>query len=264
MFQKHHKANKEELKNNCEHDIAQAINNIELAYQKRNFIFYCMNIITLIDVDNYFKEEDKEGNDNNISLSCHIEKVNQNEIYYYQYINLTKNNEDIKSNIFYFKCCDNKCKSLSILFLNDEINGTNSNIFKRIQEHDISYDRHSYVINPSKGNKFYNKIMADNYILKNLQLIKFSKYFINMVYFDQFFKEQYKYDIKNTFCKKKEKKMLNKKVKENKNIISENKSKKHENIVHKGKNNNQISVDKRINDDKNKKGEIIEIIDDDI
>ena len=83
----------------------------------------------------------------------------------------------------------------------------------------------------------------DNSLLNNLQLIKFTKYFINMAYLDYFFKEQYKYDLKYTFGKKKEKKLLNKKMKDSKDnkdnntIISENKSKKSVNVIQKVKKN---------------------------
>ena len=256
---------KEESKNNSDANKNKVIDNTDIAIKKRCFNFYCVNMMTLLDVDNFFKEEDKEGNENNISLSCHIEKKNNNEIYYYKYTNLLHNKSDIKSNIFYFKCCDSKCNAISLLYLNDDdYNNSNSNIFKSLQGHNISYDSHSYVINPSKGNKFYNKIMNDNCMLKNLQLIKFSKYFINMVYFDHFFKEQYKYDIKNTFNKKKEKKFLNKKIKDNSTIMSENKSKKSVNVTQKIKKINQGNNEKKVNKENNKKGEIIEIIDDDV
>ena len=267
MIQKQRKEKKEESKSNLESDTSQ--NNL-MEYRNRNFMFYCVNMMTLLDVDNYFKEEDKEGNDNNISLSCHIEKKNPNEIYYYKYTNISRNKIDIRTNTFYFNCCDNKCRALSLLHLNDESIDINSGSFLPIQEHSIPYERHSYVINPSKGNKFYNKIMMDNSLLNNLQLIKFTKYFINMAYLDYFFKEQYKYDLKHTFGKKKEKKLLNKKMKDSKDnkdnntIISENKSKKSVNVIQKVKKNNQPCEKQNSNNNIKKKGEIIEIIDDDI
>ena len=260
MIQKQRKDKKEESKNDLESEISQ--NNI-MDFRNRNFMFYCVSMITLLDVDNYFKEEDKEGNENNISLSCHIEKKNPNEIYYYKYTSIKRNKNDIKTNTFYFKCCDNKCRAISILYLNDESIDINSGSFKPVYDHSIPYERHSYVMNPSKGNKFYNKIMMENSMLKNLQLIKFTKYFINMVYLDYFFKEQYKYDMKYTFGKKKEKKILNKKVKDNNTIISENKSKKSVNVIPKVKKNNTVN-EKTNNNNVKKKGEIIEIVDDDI
>ena len=271
MNQKDKKNSKQDLKVKLEPKDCQStekkninqVNDKDDNLQNKNFIFYCINMITLLDIENYFKEEDKEGNEYNILLSCHIEKRKQNEIYYYKYTNITKTNEDIKDNIFYFKCCDNKCKGLSTLYLNEANNSHNIEIFRSVFDHSVKYEEHSYVIFPSKGNKYYNKIMQDNKMLNHLQLLKFSKYFINTVYFDHFLKEQYKYDIKHSVNKKNnKKKSVNKPSNDNINNNSGNNNniQKNNSKIHNTETNGK---EKEKELENKKKSEIIEIIDED-
>ena len=121
-------------------------------------------IIYLLDKGDFFKKENKESKENNLSYGCFIQKTQKDEIFFYQYAKYNINDTHDKK--FCFRCCDQKCTG--IININYTKNIENFNI---ILPHNIPNERHSYILYPTYGYQIYLDLFKQNKILSNLQLI---------------------------------------------------------------------------------------------
>ena len=122
------------------------------------------SIIFLLDKGEFFKKENKESKSNNLSYNIFIQKNQDNEIFFYQYAKYNIN--DINDKIFCFRCCDKKCSGIININYKKSIEN-----FKVILPHNISYEKHSYILYPTYGYQIYLDLFDQNKEMNNLQLV---------------------------------------------------------------------------------------------
>ena len=220
---------------------------------KENNINSFNAIIYLLDNGDFFKKENKESKQNNLSFGCFIQKNQKDEIFFYQYAKYNINDTHDKK--FCFRCCDQKCTG--IININYAKNIEN---FNMILPHNIPNERHSYILYPTYGYQIYLDLFNQNKILNNLQLIfNQEKSKLNILNQNHFFKNKNILDetLKNIDISKIDKEPINISSNNDLEDINENSNEENKETSNENMNENNEKDENEINNNKRVRSNMI-------